>query len=472
MFLQIKNLDDELKLRAAAELELRERIGGNLHKFAGEVNPRFQWYRHCNVLGNVLERVSSGELKRVMVFEPPRHGKSELVSKLFPAYHLYNHPGANIGLTSYAAEIATGHSRYARDYYERAGKKYRFDVSAPREWHTEDEGIMWATGVGGPITGRGYDVGIIDDPFKNHEEADSPRIRESRWDWYQSTFYTRQGVDAAIILIFTRWHEDDLAARLFRQEREDPQNAEHWHVVVFDALRSSAPFDIPKTCTIEPDWREEGEPLCPERYGKEKLEKIQRKSSRVFLSLFQQRPTPEQGAIWKRQWFRPYQVGTEPKLEDDGWDWDLAYTENDENSASAFVRSAREKGGTRIFISDLGFRWFEFPELIKWMKMKDGPHYIEAKASGKSAKQTLSRQLIRADEVTIGGADKISRTRLATPIAEEGNVFVAAHLLPLLLDDDKQGVLRFPRGMNDDLNDALVQALNRHSEPIKKLVFA
>ncbi|HEY4613741.1 MAG TPA: hypothetical protein VII11_12215, partial [Bacteroidota bacterium] len=158
-----------------------------------------------------------------------------------------------------------------------------------------------------------------------------------------------------------------------------------------------------------------------------------------------------------------FKLGDEPALEDNGYDWDCAYTETDENSASAFVKSGRDKD-QNIYILDVGFGWKEFPELVKWMKVRGGPHYIEAKASGKSARQTLQRNGIAAKEVEVDGLDKISRTRLATPTAEEGKVFVAQHLLNVLLDDERQGILRFPNASHDDVNDAVVQAINRHTK--------
>lgn len=446
------------RVRAAAELELRGRVGTSFRSFVVHVNPSFQWHRHCIVLGNALEQIAAGTLKRLMVFMPPRHGKSEQVSRLFPAYYLYRNPTKTVGLTSYGAELATGLSKDARKYYVESGKSVRFNASAAREWRTEDGGMMWATGVGGALTGRGFSLGIIDDPLKNLEEAESAHFRTKQLEWYDSTFYTRREPDAAIILIQTRWHEDDLAGRLLQREEQQP---EHWHIVNFEALKDASSRRLPATCTVEPDWRVPGEALCPERFTSDELNATRRTiGARFFLALYQQRPTLETGTIWKREWFQPFRLGEQPALLDVGSDWDLAYTEKDSNSASAFVKAGRDAQGN-IFVLDLGFRWLEFPEMIRWMKTVGAPHFIEAKASGKSAKQTLTRELISATEVTVRGGDKIARMRLATPIAENRKVFVAAHLLEILLDDERQGILKFPNASHDDLNDAFVQCLNR-----------
>ena len=135
------------------------------------------------------------------------------------------------------------------------------------------------------------------------------------------------------------------------------------------------------------------------------------------------------------------------------------YTEKEKNSACAYVTAGLSEN--KMYIKDIGFDWLEFPKLMTYMKTKIAPHYIEAKASGKSAKQTLSNQGIPAIEVDIDGGDKIARTTLATPFAEAGMVYCKASLLNKLYFDDKQGILTFPNNSHNDLNDALVQSINR-----------
>jgi predicted phage terminase large subunit-like protein len=141
-----------------------------------------------------------------------------------------------------------------------------------------------------------------------------------------------------------------------------------------------------------------------------------------------------------------------------GTDWDLAYTEKQQNSASAYVTAGLYNNKMVVF--DVGFKWLEFPELIKYMKIQTSPHYIEAKASGKSAKQTLTNQGIPAVEVTVDGGDKIARSQMASPYVEAGMVSVHRRCIDKLLHDDSQGLLKFPNA-KDDLNDAFVQAINR-----------
>ena len=449
---------DLLRIRARALLELKNRETHGFRSFVEKVNPKFVWYKHCAVLGNVLERITTGELKRVMIFEPPRHGKSEQASRLFPAYFMYRYPERKIGICSYAADIALGLSRDARDYYQRSERTIRADVTATREWQNPRGGVVWAAGVGGPITGRGFDLGILDDPVKNAEEAYSPTIRENQKQWWRSTFYTRAEPNAAIVIIQTRWHEDDLCGWLLQQEREEPQ---HWHIVVLEALKEPDKLEIPDTCTIEPDWLKPGEALCPERYDERLLASIKGQAgSRFWSALYQQRPVMQSGDIWKDSWFKEISAADLPPLRADGTDWDTAYTEDEDNAASAFIRSAVDDQGN-MYVLDLGFEWLEFPQMIELMKKQKAPHYIERKASGKSAKQTLVNNGIAAIETDVSG-DKEQRTILATPFVERGNVFIVRGLKDKLLNDPRQGILAFPKGPFRDLNDAFVQAVNRH----------
>jgi phage terminase large subunit-like protein len=422
------------------------------------------------VLENVLERVIKGKIKRVLVFEAPRHGKSEILSRLFTGYYLTRFPERHVGLTSYSAELAYNLSKDARGNFEQAGGKLRTDSQAVSEWRTDQNGMLWADGVGGSITGKGFWLGLIDDPFKGRAEAYSETIRNSVWDWYRSVFYTRQEPDAIIVLIMTRWHDDDLAGRILRMEKEEP---EHWHIVNFSADEVTKPERFPSTCTVEPDWREnDGIALCPERYPIQVLDHYREiLGESTYNALYRQRPAADEGVYWKSKWFKTYQGAPECETYGDGIDWDTAETEKDENCACAYVRSCVGTDGN-IYVADLGFDWLEFPAMIKWMKSFDVFHYIEAKSSGKSAAQMLNKAGIYANEVKVTGGDKIARTILATPIVETGKVFIRKDLLDKLLNDDRQGILRFPAGQYDDLNDAFVQMLHRQRafQPIVQMV--
>lgn len=272
-------------------------------EYIRRVNPKFKFYSHLDKLISVLQQVADGNISRLMVFMPPRHGKSETVSRLFSAYYLYRYPERWAAITSYGAELAYTLSRNARENYQNGGGVVKEDAAAVKHWETGKGGGMWAAGVGGSATGKGFSLGICDDPLKNAEEAASETIREKQKDWYRSTFSTREEPGGAIIVIMTRWHEDDLAGWLLAHEASNEDEPERWHVVNMPAMAEDAkPF--PTTCTVEPDERQAGAVLCAERYPLPKLRKIERRIGSYFwAALFQQRPGPRDGDFFKRQWF-------------------------------------------------------------------------------------------------------------------------------------------------------------------------
>jgi len=253
---------------------------------------RYNWNRaqHLEMLAEKLEQIEKGNLRKLMVFMPPRHGKSEMVSKKFPAWYLGRNPNNEIILSSYTADLAYDFSEIARNTVRRCGgdvfgKELSSQASAKKKWKlAEYGGSLAAAGVGGPITGRGADVAIIDDPFKNWEEASSKTIRDKVDKWYQSVLRTRLNPKGSIVLVMTRWHEDDLAGRLLDREEEE------WQVIKFPAIAKSE--DVL--------GRKPGEVLWPERYPKEEIEDIKAGMlSRMFESLYQQVPrATSENALW------------------------------------------------------------------------------------------------------------------------------------------------------------------------------
>jgi predicted phage terminase large subunit-like protein len=272
--------------------------------------PHIKQYPHIQKLVAALQRVADGDLKRLMVFMPPRHGKSEIVSRWFPAYLLWRFPQKWVAIASYAAGLAYTLSRNARDNYQRAGGVLLDGASGVEQWETGRGGGLWAAGVGGPATGKGFHYGITDDPLKNAEEAASATIREKHKDWWRSTWYTRQEPDAALLLILTRWNEDDLAGHLLAEESDNPEG---WHIVSMPAIAEAEPQTFPASCTVEADFREPGEALCPQRYDEAKLEKIRGRIGAYFWNaMYRQTPKPREGGLFKRAWFEENIVDTVP----------------------------------------------------------------------------------------------------------------------------------------------------------------
>lgn len=430
-------------------------------------NGKYQWYPHCVRKARLLQRVADGELLRLIILEPPRHGKSELVSRLFSAYFLYRYPEQWVGINSYAADLAYTFSRAAKDNYLYADGAIRGDASAVKHWETGKGGGMWAAGVGGPITGKGFNLGIIDDPTKNAEEAASETIRRKQKDWFDSTFSTREEPGAAIIIIQTRWHEDDLSGYILSKEDEEP---EHWHIVHFEAIKEAEPPEYPETCTVEPDPRKEGEALAPKRYPIEKLKKsLNRIGSYFFGALFQQRPKPHEGNLFKRDWFEL--VTRVPSACRRVRYWDKAGTEGG-GAFSCGVLIAFDPVARIYYIEDLvRGQWsagrretiikqtaeldaaaYGKMEVSVWVEQEPGSGGLE---SAQATIANLAGFIIKADRPT---GDKVLRARPLAAQAEAGNVKIKnAPWAREYLDR----MTAFPFGTYKDDTDATSGAFNK-----------
>lgn len=336
----------------------------SFREFVEQVRPSYQWYKHCEILADVLQRAADGKIKRLMIFMPPRHGKSELTSRLFSAYFLYRYPHRWVAVTSYAADLAYTLSRAAQENYRNAGGPIKGSASAVKHWETGQGGGFWAAGVGGPATGKGWHLGIIDDPLKNAQEAASPQIRSTQKEWYGSTWYTREepwandDPNGLLIVIQTRWNEDDLAGWQLTEEATaatDPEEGEpeRWHIVSMAAIKEEEKDEpaFPPTCTVEPDWRKPGQALCPERRPLEKLKRIAARIGEYFFgALFQQRPTPREGSFFKVAQLQI--VDAAPAGLPAVRAWDLGATEGDGDPTAGVKMEGPDSEGI-FYISDV-----------------------------------------------------------------------------------------------------------------------
>lgn len=253
---------------------------------------------HLRLLDRYLIDVAEGRCPRLIISMPPRHGKSERTSRFCPGWFLGNWPDKRVILCSYAADFAAEWGRKARDLLEERGRDIfgigiRPDSSAADRWDIEGhDGGMRTAGVGGPITGKGADLLIVDDPIKNAEEANSPTIREKHKDWWRTTAYTRLEPGSAAIVMCTRWHEDDLPGWLIK---EGLTNGEPWTVLNLPGLAEEN----------DPLGRRPGEALWPERCPVPRLNAIQKVVGPYwFAAMFQGGPRPAEGNRFKRPWFR------------------------------------------------------------------------------------------------------------------------------------------------------------------------
>lgn len=279
------------------EIVLKTAARNDLLSFSQILDYRYTVNWHHEVIARALEaarkKVENGEKARIILEVPPRHGKSELATIKFPAQTLGIHPDWPIIVSSYSSELAEDFGLKTRDiiqderYQVIFNTSLRQDTQARGRWLTGGMGAgggYTATGVGGAITGRGFKVGIIDDPFKNREEADSEVIREKVWNWYTSTFYTRQEGISAIIVICTRWHLDDLVGRLLKAqedaEAEGLAEYDKWEVIRFPAIAED-----------DEQHRKAGEPLWKEKFPLPVLQNIKNTIGVYdWSSLYQQNP--------------------------------------------------------------------------------------------------------------------------------------------------------------------------------------
>jgi len=263
--------------------------------------PGFEASDHHHIIAGALEAVERGEIDRLLIEAPPRHTKSELGSRRFPSWFLGKHPTKQIISATYSGDFALDFGREVRNIVNSASYQSVFDTRlsedsrAANRWHTTDGGIYVSVGIGGPITGRGAHIALIDDPFKNRQEADSELNRNTVWNWYSSTLRTRLMPGGAIILILTRWHEDDLAGRLIKEQ------GDRWHRVKLQAISG--------------EGTDNEQALWPAWYPLEALKDIKSEiTHRDWEALYQQSPTPDEGTFFKREWFKRFKLGDEPKV--------------------------------------------------------------------------------------------------------------------------------------------------------------
>ncbi len=446
-----KNCDPLLILRAKAELRLREMRRESPRKLTyyewlKETTPKFNWdWPHLVYVRERIDCVLNGTLKRLMIFMPPRHGKSSIGTMRLPAYILENDPSARIISLAYNQTLAEKFSRQTRRIAQT-----RIQLSTERtavsDWETPQGGGLRSVGVGGGITGMGADYFFIDDPIKNREEANSQVYREKVWDCYKDDIYTRLEPGASIILIMTRWHEDDLAGRILASE-----DGPNWEVVNLPAFAESN----------DALGREIGQPLCPERYDTPRLLELQSVMGASFQALFQQRPSAIEGEIFKREFWPYYKQCSPYKMIVQSID--TAFKTKKENDFS--VIHTYGLTDTKFQLIDRWKAKVEFPDLkraviAKAAEFAPNEILIEDKASGQSLIQELRRGTNLPIIAIKVDTDKISRAHASIGSIEAGRLELPESA-PWLLDYiDTLAV--FPNGVHDDDVDATTQFLSRH----------
>lgn len=405
---------------------------------------------HLDALSGLLTAAvadaAAGQSRRIVVSMPPGQGKSVTCSVALPLYMLAQYPDWNIGITSAEASLATKFSRDARRHAPTFRITLAPDSAAVTEWETIDGGGMIARGVGGALTGRRIKALIIDDPVKDARAAHSQVERDALWDWWQSVAKTRLAPSSLALLAMTRWHEDDLAARLLKQG---------WEEFRLPALAEDG----------DPIGRAPGEPMLtpqadetPEQALTRWAQVREEVGSYVWAGLYQQRPAPAGGSVFNPDWLLP--VDAPLDLETGSWvtSWDLSYGSKGDYTVGTVWQCLPD----RYILHDVIRGRWEFTEQLAAIRRtatrypQCSHHLVEAAANGAAVVDTLKRETTGVYPVKpLGG--KVERWQAITPLMEAGKVF---HVDGAWLPDLIAEMAVAPNGAHDDQLDSLAQALN------------
>jgi len=447
-------------LDRAKEITQAEASQQDFMEYCKTVWPEFINGRHHKIMAEKFNRIASGELKRLIVNMPPRHTKSEFGSYLLPSWLMGKNPKLKIMQTTHTAELAFRFGRKVRNLMNSAeytkvfpGVELRADSQAAGRWETSKGGEYFAAGVGGAVTGRGADLLIIDDPH-SEQDALSPTALEHAYEWYTSGPRQRLQPGGAIVIIMTRWADNDLTGKLMKQQGRDIL-ADKWEVVEFPALMP-----------------ESEEPLWPEFWKKEDLLSVKGSLSvGKWEAQWQQNPTGDTAAILKREWWNVWEKDDIPPLEYVMQSYDTAYSKKESADFSAIttwgVFYPEEGAPPNIILCDAKRGRWDFPDLRR-RALEEYKYWepecvlIEAKASGMPLTQELRNMGIPVMNYTPSrGNDKFTRVNSIAPLFESGLVWTPD---TRWAEEVVEECAAFPAGEHDDYVDTVTQALRRFRE--------
>ena len=430
--------------------------------FVNHVYPGYKVGAHHEKLAKIFEEIAQGKKKRVIVNIAPRHGKSELISYLAPAWFLGKYPHKKIIMASHTADLAVNFGRRVRnlvgsDPYKDIfpGVELQADSKSASRWGTNYNGEYFAIGVGGALAGRGADLFIIDDP---HSEQDAklgkPEVFLPAWEWFQSGPIQRLMPGGAIIVVMTRWSKLDLTGQITNQMIKT-EGVDDWEVVEFPAI-------------IE-DSKGNEESLWPEFWP---LEELRSKKAaldiRYWNAQYLQNPTSEEGALIKRDWWEIWQEGDPPPCEFIIMTLDAAQEKNNRSDYNALttwgVFFNEEVDNYNIILLNAVKERLEFPELKElclkeYQEWEPDAFIVEKKSNGAALYQEFRRMGLPVGEFTPGkGQDKISRVNAVSDLFRSGIVWAPDRRWAKEVIEECND---FPSGANDDLVDATTLALAR-----------
>jgi len=452
--------DKVLKLQLRlAQLEKNELAQNSFLHFVHAMWPEFISGRHHRIIAEKLQRVASGDLKRLIINMAPRHTKSEFASFLFPAWMMGQNPRMKIIQATHTTELAVGFGRKTKNLLDTDEYKEIFpdvrlaaDSKASGRWDTSRGGMYYAVGVGSNLAGRGGDLVIIDDPH-SEQTAMSNSGFDDAWDWYTGGPRQRLQPGGSIVLVQTRWSEKDMTGQLLRAMAKDPL-ADQWEVVELPAI-----FD-------------DGKPCWPEYWSLEDLTAVKASiPPSKWNAQYQQNPTGEENAIIPREWWRIWEGENIPQLQYVIQSYDTAFTKRERSDFSAIttwgVFYPEEGGPPNLILLDAKKGRYDFPEL-KALAFEEYEYWdpdtviIEAKASGLPLTHEMRQTGIPVVNFTPSkGNDKVSRVYAVTPLFEAGMVWAPDKSWAEELIEE---VAAFPEGEYDDLVDSMTQALMRYRQ--------
>lgn len=483
--------EDQYKLKAYEEQRLVQKAReGSLLAYTAYTMPRYEINWHHKLMCDFLRKFINREIRRLMFFLPPRYGKTELTSRRLPCVLHGLYPDDEILACSYNSDLAGDNtidvqrildterhrtvfpnsqitpegriSKYARNSNEHELLPFTNDKGEIER----PSGSYRSAGVGGAFTGRGGDWILIDDPIKNRKDASSQLFRDELYKFYSSTLRTRLEGVGSIILTMTRWHNDDLAGRLLKLAKDNP-DADQWTVVMLPAIKENEDESY--------DTRELGDPLWPSKFSLESLASSKASSTAEdWASLYRQTPNIEGGNLVRSDWIKYYGGFNQPpiprKFDQLIQSWDFA--SKDKTTSDFNVGQVWGRVGANFYLLwQVRGRW-SFPVACKRViEMCEtypniGKKLVEGKANGPAIIQTLRDLIPGLVEVEPYG-DKVARLNAVAPFYESGNVWYPDASVAPWITDHVTELCNFPKVTNDDQVDAASQALDnlRHAKP-------
>lgn len=470
--------------------DARERARSGLLNFTYYTKPDFEVAWHNRIICRELNDFYCGDTENLLLCTPPRCGKSELVSRRGPAFILGRDPDIEFISASHTDSFAKRLNRDVqrvidspryRELFPETTLNGRNRVTvADGSWLRNSsifevvghKGYYLCAGVGGNLTGSGADVANIDDPFRDWRDAYSDVKRESVWEWFTSVLLTRLSKRGRTCLTHTRWHSDDLAGRIEAWIKNDPDMAKRWRVVILRGIKEGTPDEHPD------DPREPGQPLWPERYPLERLLRMKKLNPAVFVSLYQQRPSPPEGNIIKNAWWKVYRVM--PSL---NW-FDQIITSIDlpfKNRKGKDPKKASKKSDFACFQVwgkkgvDV-YLLHQVRDRMSWVEQKESfrrlakewpsaqmpanwiAHLVEAAANGEALVSEFEKKIPGLIRI-YPKDDKVSRAEAIAGFVQAGNCWIPHESIAPWVADWLLEWAVFPAGANDDAVDATSQAV-------------